>query len=131
MLFINDVYLKISSGSPKRTAWKQQIIFQEKRRLYHTSTNGPLFHLTGNVRSVGGRMAKIANYTALLFAIAMFAIVANQSSSAVAFAEGKDGRYDDTPSTALTDPKVVCGDHKCAQGESPQDPTPVTPVRGH
>jgi len=76
-------------------------------------------------------MAKIANYVALLFAIAMFAIVANQSSSAVAFAEGKDGRYDDTPSTALTDPKVVCGDHKCAQGESPQDPTPVTPVRGH
>ena len=76
-------------------------------------------------------MAKIANYVALLFAIAMFAIVASPSFSGVAFAEGKDGKYDDTPSTALTDPNVVCGNHKCAPGESSQNPTPVTPVGVH
>ena len=76
-------------------------------------------------------MAKITNYAALLFGIAMFAIVASPSLSGVAFAEGKDGKNDDTPSTALTAPNAVCGNHLCSPGETPQHPTPVIPVRVH
>ena len=37
------------------------------------NTGGLLSHLTGNVRSVGGYMAKIVNYKALLLPIAIFA----------------------------------------------------------
>jgi hypothetical protein len=76
-------------------------------------------------------MAKITSYREMVFAIAMFAIVANLSLSGVAFAEHGDGTYHDSPLTALTDPNTVCGNHLCAPGESSQNPTPVIPVRVH
>jgi hypothetical protein len=76
-------------------------------------------------------MAKIASYKEMVFAIVMFAIVVNLSLSGVAFAEHRDGTYDDTPLTALTDPSAVCGNHLCAPGESSQNPTHVIPVRTH
>jgi len=74
-------------------------------------------------------MAKIVNGTALLFAIAMFAI-ASPSFAGSAFAEDPNGLYSHSHATALWDNGLVCGDHKCAPGEMPQNPTVVSPVKG-
>ncbi len=82
------------------------------------------------VRSVVGRMAKMTNYATLFFAIAMFAIVANQSLSGVAYAVNVYSTNPPTPVTVLTDPNVVCGNHLCAAGETPQHPAVVVPVKG-
>ncbi len=76
-------------------------------------------------------MAKIGNYLALLFAIAMFALVSSPSFSGIAFADDNNGMYSHSHITALWDNSLVCGDHKCAPGEMPQHPKPVEPVRAH
>jgi hypothetical protein len=94
------------------------------------NTSGLLFHHTGNVRSVGGRMAKIASYTALFFAMGMFAIVANLGFAGSAFAQDPNGLYSHSHITALWDPNLVCGNHICAPGEMPQHPPVVVPVKG-
>jgi len=75
-------------------------------------------------------MAKIVNHAALLFAIAMFAIAASPSFAGSAFAEDPNGLYSHSHITASWDNGLVCGDHKCAVGEMPQNPTVVTPVKG-
>ncbi len=76
-------------------------------------------------------MARTLNYMALLFAIAMFAIVPSLSFSGIAFADDQDGKYSHTHATATWNPGLVCGDHKCAAGEMPQHPKAVEPVRAH
>ena len=73
-------------------------------------------------------MARIANYAALLFAIAMFAIVSSLAGTALAINQEDSGS--DTHRTATWDPGLVCGDHKCAPGETPHNPPIVTPVKG-
>ncbi|HEV2193797.1 MAG TPA: hypothetical protein VGR54_09295 [Nitrosopumilaceae archaeon] len=73
-------------------------------------------------------MAKTANYMTLLFAIAMFAIV--PSFSSIAFAINQGGSVSHTHATATWNPGLVCGDHKCAAGETPHNPSVVTPVKG-
>jgi len=73
-------------------------------------------------------MARIVNYTALLFAIAMFAIV--QSLSGTAFAINQGGSYSHSHETATWNHGLVCRDHKCAPGEMPQHPPVVVPVKG-
>ena len=75
-------------------------------------------------------MAKIANDTALLFAIAMFAIAVIPSFAGSAFAEDPNGLYSHSHITTLWDSSLVCGDHKCAPGEMPQHPPTVIPVKG-
>jgi hypothetical protein len=75
-------------------------------------------------------MAKTLNYMAVLFAIAMFALVPSLNSG-VAFADDQDGKYSHTHVTATWNPGFVCGDHKCAPGEIPQPPKAVEPVRTH
>ncbi len=94
------------------------------------NTDGRSSHLTGSVRSVGGRMAKIASYRPLFFAMAMFAMVANLSFTGSAFAEDPNGLYSHSHITALWDPNLVCGNHLCAPGEMPQHVPVVTPVKG-
>lgn len=93
------------------------------------NTSGPLFHHTGNVRPVGGRMAKIVNYAALLFATAMF-VVLSPSLAGSAYAYLGDGHHTYITATVLTNPNLVCGNHICASGEMPQHLPVVTPVKG-
>lgn len=96
------------------------------RHLEYTNTGGLELRTDGNVRPVGGRMARTANYAALLFTIAMFAIV--QSLAGYAFATSQDDSA--THQTATWDHGLVCGDHKCAPGEMPHPPPIVSPVKG-
>jgi hypothetical protein len=74
-------------------------------------------------------MARILNYTALLLAIAMFA-VSGLNFSGIAFADDQDGKYSHPHLTASWDHGFICGDHKCAAGETPHNPPVVPPVRG-
>ena len=76
-------------------------------------------------------MAKILNSMALLSAIAMFALVPSLSFSSIAFADDQDGKYSHPHITASWDHGLVCGDHKCAPGETPQPPKTVEPVTAH
>ena len=73
-------------------------------------------------------MARTLNYMALLFAIAMFAIV--QSLSGTAFAINQGGSVSHAHETSTWEHGLICGDHKCAPGETPHNPTVVTPVKG-
>ena len=73
-------------------------------------------------------MAKIANCTALLFAIAMFVIV--QSLSGTAFAINQGGSVSHEHKTSTWDHGLICGDHKCVAGETPHNPPVVPPVKG-
>ena len=101
-----------------------------KHQKQNMNTDGLLFHHAGNVRPAGGRMAKIVDYTALLFVTAMFAIAASSSFAGSAFAEDPNGLYSHSHVTALWDNGLVCGDHRCAPGEMPRNPTIVSPVKG-
>jgi len=76
-------------------------------------------------------MAKTLNYIALFFAIAMFALVPSQSFSGIAFADDNNGMYSHSHITASWNHGLICGDHKCASGETPQPPKVVEPVRAH
>ena len=73
-------------------------------------------------------MAKIASYTTLFFVMAMFAIV--QSLSGTAFAINQGGSVSHAHETSTWEHGLICGDHKCAPGETPHNPTVVTPVKG-
>ena len=73
-------------------------------------------------------MARIANYGALLFAMAMFVLV--QSLSGTAFAINQAGSVSHAHETSTWDHGLVCGDHKCAPGEMPHPPPIVSPVKG-
>lgn len=75
-------------------------------------------------------MARIVNYTVLLFATAMFAISLSPILAGSAFAEDPNGLYSHSHITASWDNGLVCGDHKCAPGETPQSPPVVLPVKG-
>ncbi|MGI0026320.1 MAG: hypothetical protein ACREAD_00570 [Nitrosopumilaceae archaeon] len=74
-------------------------------------------------------MAKTVNHMILLFAVAIFAIVSSQNlvGSASAWTISNDN-YSHEHATDLTNPTLVCGDHKCVQGERPQH-APVVPVK--
>lgn len=96
------------------------------RHLEYTNTSGLESRPDGNARSAGGRMARTANYVALLFSIAMFTIV--QSLAGTAFATNQDDSA--SHETAAWDHGLVCGDHKCAPGEMPHPPPIVSPVKG-
>ena len=76
-------------------------------------------------------MAKALSYMALLFAIAMFALVPSLSFSGIAFADDQSNTYSHQHITATWDHGFVCGDHKCAPGETPQPPKATEPVRAH
>ncbi len=67
----------------------------------------------------------------LTLAIAIFVVSSGLSISIPAFALQETGDYSHTPATALTDPNLVCGDHRCAPGETSHAPSPVVPERGH
>lgn len=73
----------------------------------------------------------MANYKRFVLAIAVFAMVPGLSITGIAFAYQDNVDYTHTPATDLTNPGLVCGDHKCASGEVPHYPTPVAPVREH
>ncbi|MBI3639042.1 MAG: hypothetical protein HY223_01875 [Thaumarchaeota archaeon] len=75
-------------------------------------------------------MAKIANYGILLLPIAIFAIGLSSTFSGVAFADDQENQYSHSHITATWDHGLVCGNHKCAPGETPQNPPVVTPVKG-
>jgi hypothetical protein len=64
----------------------------------------------------------------LLLPIALFAIGLTPIFSGVAFADDRDNEYSHQHITALWNHGLVCGDHKCVPGESPQNPSPVIPV---
>ncbi|GEM_PF-2395615 len=67
----------------------------------------------------------------LLFGIAMFAIInSNLVGSAFAWTVS-NGYYSHEHATATTNPSLVCGDHPCGPGETPQHPKKVDPVKGH
>ena len=74
-------------------------------------------------------MAKIINLNVFLLAIAVFAIGLNSTFAVGAFADDKDASYSHQHITVTWDNNLVCGDHKCAPGETPQYPHPVLPVR--
>lgn len=67
----------------------------------------------------------------LTLAITIFVVSSGLSISSPAFALQETGDYLHTPATALTDPSLICGDHRCVSGETPHEPSPVVPVRGH
>ena len=90
-----------------------------------------MYRTTGNVGSVGERMASIANYGILLLPIAIFAIGLSSTFSGIAFADDQNNQYSHTHATATWNPGLVCGDHACAPGEIPQPPKTVEPVRAH
>ncbi len=75
-------------------------------------------------------MAKIANLKAQLLTLAVLAIGASSAFVGFAFADDQDSRYSHQHITASWDNNLVCGDHKCASGETPQPPHVVVPVRG-
>lgn len=75
-------------------------------------------------------MAKIS-YKALLLPVAIFAIVLGPSLAGSAFADDKNGMYSHSHITASWDNGLVCGDHRCSTGQTPQYPVPVVPIRGH
>jgi hypothetical protein len=64
----------------------------------------------------------------LTLAVSMIAI--SSSFSGVVFADDQDGRYSHQHITVSWDHSLVCGDHKCAPGEAPQNPRVVVPVKG-
>jgi hypothetical protein len=72
----------------------------------------------------------MSNYKKLALAITIFVAAAGLSVASPAFAVQDNSAYH-TPATALTDPNLVCGNHPCGPGETPQAPFPVIPVRGH
>ena len=72
----------------------------------------------------------MANYRKLALAVTLFAVSAGLSISSPAFALQDNGDYAHTHATVLTDPNLVCGDHKCAPGETSHGPSPIVPVRG-
>ena len=67
----------------------------------------------------------------LTLAIAIIAVSSGLGVSIPAFAVQVDEEFLHTHATALTDPNLVCGNHKCAIGETSHAPSPVVPVRGH
>lgn len=67
-------------------------------------------------------MAKTVNYKALFFALAIFAIAsANLVGSASAWSVNNN-YYSHEHLTNVPNPGAVCGNHKCAPGETPQHP---------
>ena len=76
-------------------------------------------------------MAKMSNLKSLLLTLAVFAIGLSSTFVGLAFADDQDGRYSHSHITALWDNGLVCGDHRCLPGQTPQYPAPVVPIRGH
>lgn len=74
-------------------------------------------------------MAKMTSPTALLLTLAVFAIGVISTFGGLAFADDQDGKYSHQHTTASRDYSLVCGDHKCAPGETPQNPHVVVPVK--
>ena len=74
-------------------------------------------------------MAKIVNLSVFLLVIAVFAIGLDSTFVLSAFADDKYASYSHQHITSTWDNSLVCGDHKCAPGETPQYPHPVLPVR--
>ncbi len=75
-------------------------------------------------------MAKMASLKSLLLTLAVFAIGLSSTFVAPASADDQDGRYSHSHITASWAHGIVCGDHKCAPGEAPQNPPVVVPVKG-
>ncbi len=73
----------------------------------------------------------MANYRRLALVLAAFVVISGLSIAGSAFAYQDDGDYSHSHATAMTNPSLVCGDHKCAPGESSSSPAPVVPVRGN
>ncbi len=73
---------------------------------------------------------KNLSYMILLFGIAMSAIISpNLVGSAFAWTVS-NGYYSHVHATAFTNPSLVCGNHPCGPGETPQHPKTV-PVKGN
>jgi hypothetical protein len=67
----------------------------------------------------------------LLIGIAMFAITSsNVVGSAFAWTVSNE-YYSHEHATATTNHGLVCGDHPCCHGETPQHPKKADPVKGH
>jgi hypothetical protein len=75
-------------------------------------------------------MAKILNLGPLFLTLAVFAIGASLTFVGLAFADDQDNRYSHQHITASWDHNLVCGDHKCVPGETPQPPQVIVPVKG-
>jgi hypothetical protein len=76
-------------------------------------------------------MAKTANLKTLFLTLAVFTIGVSSTFVGLAFADDQDGRYSHSHITASWDNVLVCGDHRCSPGQTPQYPAPVVPIRGH
>ncbi|TLX95188.1 MAG: hypothetical protein E6K91_03695 [Thaumarchaeota archaeon] len=79
---------------------------------------------------MGGRTGKMTNYMVLLFTMAIFAAGLGSTFAGSAYADDQGGRYSHSHETATWNHGLVCGDHKCAPGETPQNPPAVVPVKG-
>ncbi len=73
----------------------------------------------------------MAEYRKLILAMAVVLMGSTLTFSGIAFAEDKDNDYSHQHITATWNHGLICGDHKCAPGESPQNPSPVVPVVKH
>ena len=75
-------------------------------------------------------MAKLVNYTGFLLTVAILAVGLSSTFAGLAFADDQDGRYSHQHITASWNHGLVCGDHRCAPGETPHNPAVVVPVKG-
>jgi hypothetical protein len=73
----------------------------------------------------------MVEYGKLILSVAVILMGPTLTFSGIAFAEDQDNAYSHQHITATWNHGLICGDHKCAPGESPQNPSPVEPVGGH
>ena len=73
----------------------------------------------------------MTSYKNLFLSIVVFVVGLSSSFSGFAFADDQSGLYSHSHETALWEHGLICGDHRCAPGESSGNPQPVAPVRGH
>lgn len=73
----------------------------------------------------------MADYGKLILSLSVVLLGSALTFSGFAFAEDQDSSYTHQHITSTWKNDLVCGDHKCASGESSENPTPVEPVRAH
>jgi len=71
---------------------------------------------------VGGHLDKKLNYATVFLSAALFVFAFGSTFSGTASAAiDNGGHYTYAPTTVITDPHLVCGDHICQPGEEPWD----------
>ncbi len=73
----------------------------------------------------------MADLRKLILSVAIILMGPALTFSGFAFAEDQGNSYSHQHITVTWDHGLVCGDHLCAPGELPKNPSPVEPVDGH